>query len=255
MKITLFASLLATASLALAASGPAARNRGQAAVAPQQSCSGECPALAASTAPVSLNDTARTALLFQIEEERMARELYTAFGAKWDLPPFTHIPQAESRHESALRALAQQAGVAVPAATAGQFVSAEVQKRYDALLALGRQSAESALQAGAFVEEQDIADLRTLAATTDSAELGRIAAALERASGHHLSAFVRSLAASGVDYKPQVLSADDFAALANSAGGPGQGRGRGGQGFGQGQGQGRNRAQGDCPNGGICPRA
>ena len=53
---------------------------------------GACAALPASTAPLDLSQAARTALQFQIDEERMARELYTAFGAHWDLRPVTRRP-------------------------------------------------------------------------------------------------------------------------------------------------------------------
>ena len=191
---------------------------------------GACAVLPASTAPLELSQSDRTALQFQIDEERMARELYTAFGAQWDLRPFTRIPDAESRHEAALRALAARAGMTVPAATPGRFATAEVQKRHDTLLARGRESAEAALRAGAFVEEQDIADLRTLAAATDSAELRQVVAALERASGHHLAACVRTLAARGVTYTPQVLAADAYATLsADDRGRAGCGRNRGGR--------------------------
>ncbi|MBI5768419.1 MAG: DUF2202 domain-containing protein [Verrucomicrobia bacterium] len=225
---------LASASLALAANGPA--NRG--AVAGNnsaadtcgdctQTCDGPCAVASTATTPVSLSAAAQTALLFQIEEERMAGELYRAFNAKWNLRPFAAIPQAEARHESMLKQLAGRAALTVPAAVAGRFVSPEVQQRYDALLALGLESADSALRAAAFVEEQDVADLRTLAATTDSADLKTIVSALEQASGHHLSAFTGLLAARGVTYVPQVLSAEDFAKLSASAPGHGKGAGMG----------------------------
>lgn len=189
-----------------------------------------CAVAAESTAPLALGESARAALRFQIDEERMARELYTAFGMQWGLRPFARIPEAESRHEATLRALAARAGVTVLAATPGKFGIAEVQKRYDTLLARGRESAEAALRVGAFVEEQDIADLRTLAATTDSAEMKQVVAALERASGHHLAAFVRNLKSRGVTYTPQVLNAGEFAALSADGGSRvGGGRNRGGR--------------------------
>ncbi len=239
MKTKSFVLFLAGATGALAANAPANRSAlagpptapgGPATVA----CDGPCAVLATATTPVALGTAAQSALLFQIDEERMARELYTAFAEKWGLRPFQHIPQAEARHESILRQLATRAGLTVPAAVAGRFAAAEVQQRYDALLALGLESADSALRAGAFVEEQDIADLRALLATSDSAELKQIVAALEQASGHHLGAFVRLLTARGVTYTPQVLAPDDFAKLSAAApghGGGGRGMGLGGHGY------------------------
>lgn len=224
--------LSCAASLALAA--PAQRG-------PNGSCDGTCPgkpadsaagvATSADTTPLTLSAAARSALLFQIDEERMARELYSAFGAKWDLRPFANIPQAEERHESVLRQLAVRAGLTAPTTVAGRFDSAEVQKRYDDLLKLGLESADAALRVGAYVEEVDIADLNTLVATTDSEALKAAAQALKTASGHHLSAFVSVLASRGITYAPQVLSAEDFKSLTMQAGGH--------RGLGQGRGQGR----------------
>lgn len=235
-KITAFVLIFAGATCALAANGPANRN----AVAnpgnracPNQTCTASqcnqtCLALGTNTTPIVLSDGARSALLFQIDEERMAGELYTTFAAKWDLRPFQNIPRAEMRHEMALKNLAMRAGLTVPQEIAGKFTSSEVQKRYDALLKLGLESADSALRTGAFIEEQDITDLRTLAATTDSADLQQVVKALENASHHHLSAFVRSLASRGVTYEAQVLRADEVATLAKAA--PGRG-GMGGHGY------------------------
>ena len=245
--------ILATAPLALATPGP----RGPAAGTPGAAvavacdgtgtctgtgqvsagvaCGGTCAVAASDTTPLALSGTAVAALLFQIDEERMAGELYTAFGAKWGLPPFANIPKAEARHESVLRQLAIRAGLPAPAAVAGKFDDAEVQKRYDALLALGSESADGALRTGAYVEEVDITDLNTLIAQTDGGALKDAAIALRTASGHHLKAFVGLLAARGITYAPQVLTADNFQALV-AATGAGNGMGRG-QGWGRGPGR------------------
>ena len=243
-----FVFVFAVAPLALAIAaqrGPAARGF-QGSGNANGACAGACAIVASDPTPLALSNQAQTALRFQIDEERMARELYSAFGAKWDLPPFANIPQAEARHEAVLRQLATRAGMAAPTAVAGRFDSAEVQKRYDDLLALGLASVDSALRTGAYVEEVDIADLNTLIATTDNAALKDTATALRTASGHHLQAFVGVLAARGIAYVPQVLKADEYQAML-AAQGPGGGRGLG---RGRGQGQGGCGGQG----GGNCPR-
>jgi hypothetical protein len=200
-----------------------------------QDCTGTCAVAAADPTPLVLGPEAQAALRFQIDEERMARELYTAFGTKWGLQPFKMIPQSEARHEAVLRQLAVRAGVTAPVATAGLFETGEVQLRFDALLALGLESADSALRAAAFIEEQDIADLDTLIAATDSPALKEAATALRNASANHLRAFVGTLKARGVTYEPKLLKAEEFTALVNStARGMGTGAGRG-QGFGYGR--------------------
>lgn len=150
---------------------------------------GTAPCATASTAPLQLSAAASEALLFQIEEERMAREIYATLEQKWGLRPFRRIQRAEAHHEAVLRALATRGALTVPAALAGKFASPIVQQRYDELVARGLRSADEALAAAAVVEQQDIADLKTLIASTDSAELKAVAMALEAASERHLAAF------------------------------------------------------------------
>lgn len=195
-----------------------------------QDCTGTCAVAAADPTPLVLGSEAQAALRFQIDEERMARELYTAFGTKWGLQPFKMIPQSEARHEAVLRQLAVRAGATAPVATAGLFETGEVQLRFDALFALGLESADSALRAAAFVEEQDIADLDTLIAATDSPALKEAATALRNASTHHLRAFVGTLKARGVTYEPKLLKAEEFTAIVGDVArgmGPGRGPGTG----------------------------
>lgn len=175
---------------------------------------GVCANLPTATTSLILSETAATMLQFQIDEERMAGEIYRSLGELWDLLVFDNIQRAEARHQAALELLAERAGLAVATETeAGRYLTAEVQARYDALIDLGRSSADAALKVGAFVEEQDIVDLRILVATTDSAELQAIVATLEAGSRNHLRAFVRTLAARGIAYEPQVLSQEELAEI------------------------------------------
>ena len=171
----------------------------------------------ASTAPLTLDAAAKAALSFQIEEERMAGELYRAFGEKQVAPPFQNIPRAEARHQELLVSLANRAGLgATGPAQAGHYETPAMQTRYDTLLARGRISLIEALKVGALVEEQDIADLRALTATTNDSELKAAATMLEEGSRHHLGAFVRNLRAQGVEYVAQVLTPAELAALTTS---------------------------------------
>lgn len=243
--------MLATAPLALATPaqrGPAANVSNPVACdgsgicngtgqgCPSGAGNGVCVATASDTTPLVLGSEAEKALLFQIDEERMAGELYIAFGTKWGLQPFANIPKSEARHEAVLRQLATRAGLTARTAVAGKFDSVDVQKNYDALITLGLESADSALRTGAYVEEVDIADLDILIAKTDNAALKATAIALRTASGHHLKAFVSLLAARGITYTPQILKAEDYISLV--ADGASNGRGMG-QGRGPGRGPGR----------------
>jgi len=190
--------------------------------------SADCPLNSAtSAAPTTLP---ASDLVFAIEEERVAHDLYAAASAKWNLRVFANIAEAETHHAAALTQLAATAGAMPPAAQAGVYASADLQRMHDQLLALANESETGALRAGALIEETDIADLRRLAARATDAASRAVLANLERATANHLAAFVRNLAARGVTCQPQVLAADDFSALTQAA--PGQGRGADGGGRG-----------------------
>jgi hypothetical protein len=231
MKI-LTTTVLVLISASLLAARPAARgqdpgNGRGCGNGPGAGCTGACAVQAESTAPLTLSAAAQAALHFQIDEERMAGELYQAFGEKHSAQPFHNIPRAEARHRQLLENLATRAGLApAKTTTAGRYETPAIQARHDALLARGQTSLIEALKTGALVEEQDIADLRVLAAATDSPELKSVVTALERGSRHHLNALVRNLRARGIDYVAQVLTPAEVAEITAAAPGrPGRGRG------------------------------
>lgn len=150
-------------------------------------CSSPVPATG-----VTLTASETRALLFQIEEERMARELYTALDAKWDARTFSRIRAAEARHEQQLRALAERAGLTVPAAVEGRFADPVLQQRHDSLLARGLASRADAWAVGAAVERQDLADLEALLRAETSTALREVATRLAAGSTRHLAAFTDS---------------------------------------------------------------
>lgn len=203
----------------------------------------ECPGTVTVSTPTTLS---LPDLIAGYEEERMAHDLYVAAAERWNLPVFTHIAAAEVRHAAALQQLAGTVAATLPANEPGVYTTAEIQSMYHQLLALIQGSETGALQAGALVEETDIMDLRSLKATATDAATLTVLSNLERASIHHLNAFVRNLAARGVTYAPKVMSAEEFAhALSETSaygGGPGAGMRRGaGAGVGVGPGPGAER--------------
>jgi hypothetical protein len=189
----------------------------------------ECPLDAVT--PATPTTLSAGDLAFAIEEERMAHDLYAAAAAQWNLRVFANIAAAETRHEAALATLAATQGFALPLAQSGVYASADLQRLHDQVIALVNESATGALRAGALVEETDIADLRRLASLAADDASRAVLANLERASLHHLSTFVRTLAARGVTYQPQVLMAEDFSTLAQSPSRPGASAAGGGRGF------------------------
>lgn len=233
--------------LPLLAFGAQNRNGAPGTPASTPPCAANCPANG-NNAACPLNPvTAGTpttltaaALVFALEEERLAHDLYATASARWNLRVFANIAEAETRHAAALTQLAATIGVQPPVAEDGVYATADLQALYDQLLVLVNGSATGALRAGALIEETDIADLRRLSAQATDEGSKAVIVNLERASVSHLGAFVRTLAAAGVTYQPQVLTAAEFATMTSAA------PGRGGMGKGNGPGGGYGVCGADC---------
>ena len=125
------------------------------------------------------------------EEEKLARDLYTALNAKWSLRVFDRISQSEQRHFDAIGRQLTVNKIADPSADkkAGEFSNDTLQGLYDKLLAKGTASVKDALEVGIIVEETDIADLEKILATETSATLKRVYTSLLNGSMAHLDAF------------------------------------------------------------------
>lgn len=131
-------------------------------------------------------------LLFMIEEEKLAGDLYEVFYEQTQLPVFDRIAAAEDRHMDRLVAHAQKAGAdvtAILALPAGQFVNPELQALYDELLQAGSQSAEAALAVGIQVEQDDIAALEAAIAEAAGTPLETVYSHLQTGSEQHLATF------------------------------------------------------------------
>lgn len=140
---------------------------------------------------ITLDADATAGLLYMIEEEKLARDLYDAFFEQNGNLVFDRISNSEQRHLDSLLQVAEQAGIDISAlsTTAGLFANTELQSLYDSLLATGDDSLEAALQAAIAVEQADIADLASYGADPELGILGIVYARLEQASEHHLAAF------------------------------------------------------------------
>ncbi len=138
-------------------------------------------------------------LLHQLDEERMAYQLYVEFGRLYpNLRQFQNIPRAEARHYGALAAYAK-----------ANYLEAEIGEVTDGfrfpataelhakLLTEGSAGPKAALGVGKQVEEIDIRDLDAGLASVESEELKTIYAHLRSGSEHHLAAFNRGLAGGG----------------------------------------------------------
>lgn len=134
-------------------------------------------------------------LMLMREEEKLARDVYSALFERWGLPVFSNIARSEQQHMDALAFLFETYGLTDPVmAERGQFSSSELQALHDDLLARGSLSLAEALKVGAAVEELDIKDLQKALERTEEADIVRVYQNLLRGSENHLRAFNRQLA-------------------------------------------------------------
>ena len=154
-----------------------------------------------------LSDAEAAGILFMLEEEKLARDVYLGLGDLWSLRIFDTIAASEQRHMDAILGLIETYDLEDPqtAETIGSFANGDLQTLYDGLMATGAESVEAALDVGGTVEEVDIADLEEYLAATTATDITMVYENLLRGSRNHLRAFVSQLEAAGIDRDATVL--------------------------------------------------
>jgi hypothetical protein len=170
--------------------------------------------LLVSAAPVvaaSLTPLEEEHLIFIREEEKLARDFYIKMYEKWGSLAFHNIEASEQEHMDAVLRLLVKYGIPDPASNKiGAFNNTALQQLYNNLMRQGEESLLGALQAGAFIEEYDIKDLRTAYDEATKADLRRVYGNLEPGSENHLRAFVSHIEAlTGKPYVAQFLTQDE----------------------------------------------
>jgi hypothetical protein len=133
-------------------------------------------------------------LLYLIEEEKLAHDVYEAMFAIWGARVFGNILQSESSHQSQVLTVMQARNIADPrSSTSGVFVNNELQALYNELIAKGSKSAIDAYEVGVAIEELDIDDLTKMLATAKDADVIAMMENLRRGSENHLRAFNNQL--------------------------------------------------------------
>ena len=177
----------------------------------------------------TLNSTEAEALLYMIEEEKLARDVYTYLADKYGTAIFVNIAVSEQNHMDAVMQLIEKYGLNITLGDYGEFNNEHIQELYDQLIAMGNQSLEEALKVGALIEETDIKDLQEWLSKVDNPDIIQVFEYLMRGSRNHLRAFVSTLEnLFGIKYEPQVLSQEEYEQIINSSmetGNPGHGYG------------------------------
>ncbi len=140
----------------------------------------------------SLSETEVDSLLFMIEEEKLAGDLYESFYEATGLDVFNRIAQSEDHHYDSLVRLAERADIDLEGRLeqdSGVFVNEELQSLYNDLSEQGSLSQEAALNVGLVLEQADIEDLSDALSMVEDQALVQVYSQLLAGSEHHLAAF------------------------------------------------------------------
>lgn len=149
---------------------------------------------ATSNLSAELANPTQQQLLYLIEEEKLAHDVYTVMYQKYGANVFGNILESESTHQSKVLTLLQARNIPDPRSSEiGVFVNTDLQTIYNQLIAQGNISATEAYKVGVAIEEKDIADISAQLATTADADVVATLEALRSGSENHLRAFNRQL--------------------------------------------------------------
>jgi len=149
--------------------------------------------LPAQAASPTVTSTVKTQLLYLVEEEKLAHDVYTALDAVSISPKFKNISSAEQTHMDYISALLVTYGIKNPTIgkKVGVFTNKELSALYKTLVAKGKKSAVDAIQVGILIEEKDLGDLAKLSKSITQPDIKTAVAFLKKGSENHLAAFNR----------------------------------------------------------------
>lgn len=153
---------------------------------------GTRPGDGAAPKTITVSDASVSELLYMLEEEKLAGDIYEAFFEQTGLKIFDNIAKSEDKHHAALLNQAEALGVDVDAIVfepAGSYTNDELQALYDDLLALGSTSVQAALEVGVAIETKDMVDIANAIEDVEGTRLADVYQNLLDGSQSHLDAF------------------------------------------------------------------
>jgi len=172
----------------------------------------------------TISDEVKADLVFMVQEERLAEDVYTYIADKYDVSrPFTNIARSEQQHQDAVTVLLERYSLTDPSAgmQPGTYADAHLRDLYDQLIARANISLAEAYKVGVAIEETDIADLKeALAEDGLPADVKVVYERLTAGSENHLKAFTTQTVGG-------TMGSQDGTGLQNGRGNTGQGAGRG----------------------------
>lgn len=160
--------------------------------------------------PNDLSQTETEALLFMLEEEKLARDTYEFLDNQWGLTQFGNIKLSEQSHMNAVIALLEQNAIPYRVLPYGEFDNETLQGFYNQFAEVGTQSQILALQVGATIEDLDIVDLEDWIDIVNNPAIINVFKSLQCGSRNHLRSFIATLENLGETYTPQFLSPEEY---------------------------------------------
>ena len=162
------------------------------------------------TNSTEINQIDTGALLFMLEEEKLARDTYTFLDSKWNINQFANIKKSEQSHMDAIIKLLEQYNISYTILPYGEFAEDNLQSYYNQFIENGQINQINALQIGATIEDLDIVDLEEYIKKTTNSSIISVFESLQCGSENHLRAFVSSIENSGSTYTSQFLTEENY---------------------------------------------
>lgn len=141
--------------------------------------------------PSYLTTAQKAQLKYLIEEEKLARDVYTYLSTKVTTRKFSNIARSEQTHMNYIASLLTKYKQTNPTTgkAPGVFVNKDIQTLYNALTVEGGAGLLEAYGVGVKIEEVDIASLKELLAKAMPVDVKAALDLLLAASYNHLEAF------------------------------------------------------------------
>jgi len=164
---------------------------------------------------INLSTEDTNALLFMLEEEKLARDTYAYLDDLYGINQFSNIKLSEQSHINAVAKLVDQYNIAYTILPYGEFKIQEMQDLYNQFVEKGQIDAMNALEVGATIEDLDIADLEEFIEATSNISMISVFEMLQCGSRNHLRSFVSAIENSNESYEPQFLKVEEFNEIVN----------------------------------------
>jgi hypothetical protein len=167
-----------------------------------------------------INDQDKSALLFMLEEEKLARDTYFYLDSVWSINQFSNIKYSEQDHMNSIEGLLKSYDIPYHIESMGVFQDTTLQQFYNQFITDGVQSKINALTIGATIEDLDIVDLRERISQTINQNVIDVFQLLECGSNNHLRSFEKALTKEGGTYSPQYLTQSEYDIIINGTNAP-----------------------------------